>query len=150
RVERVFGEAIEDAVDKKLAKADRAAWARGVRMVNGQPFPLGSPRPTSLENHGPDSRAPGHIHSRGQSETYSFAKALRSVFERDRSLAPLEWDFSQKLEGLGYHGSVPGAMQIPLGMDVWTAPGKEPEAENLNAEIKGLYPVIAIDPDEVR
>lgn len=133
-----------EEVDAKLVAWDRKQWEQQPRRLGtGQVVPLGDPRGTRLGG----GSAPGVIHSRGES-AYSLTKAMRSVFARDKSLAPLEWALSEKLEQLGYH-SVAQGMQIPLGLDVWTPAGREPEAEALNAEIKSLFPPLVVDPEEV-
>src|SRR5262249_38704948 len=72
-----------------------------VRVASGQKLVLGRE----------GNRAPGFLTERGE-RPYSLARIVRSLVEKDKTLAPAEWDLSQKLSEAGY-GSQPGAAIVP-------------------------------------
>ena len=67
----------------------------------------------------------------------------------DPTAAPMEWEFSRKLQTFGY-GGTRGAIAVPLGADLlWKAEGHEADVEAFAVEVKQACDVPAADPGEV-
>jgi HK97 family phage major capsid protein len=111
-----------------------------VRDMTGRTFPLGNG----------EAKAPGAIHSRGEAP-YSLSNVIQSLVRNDKSLARMEWDFSEKLEHSGYACSLGGrSILVPLGGDwLWRTPGHEEAVDQLAKSVKHAFPLPAVDSDEV-
>ncbi len=139
---------LRDIVQEEADKANKA-WdnsPRVLRLSDGSVMPLGSPRGSKFGDAG---RAPGFIRQRGE-DGYSLARLWRSLVEKDKSLAPGEWDISQKLAQAGFQPAYGGAM-IPLagGDLLFRNPGYEQALDDLAMTVKQMLPFLAPDPDEL-
>jgi hypothetical protein len=114
-----------------------------VSEIFRMPSPLRATSKSSTMGEAPGYVRPGSLGS----HTYSLARVMRAVAERNSNLAPLEYDISQKLERLGYHSSA-GGWQIPLGWDLTAQAGLEQETEALDLDIKALFPRMVVDPEQ--
>lgn len=130
--------------ESRLAVLERARGGGGdddreQLYVGGQPWPPGTGKSKSVRIPPPFAReAPGVIHSRGE-QSYSVTRAVLSVLRRDKSMAPFEWDLSQKLERCGYP-TVNNGINIPWSSDAFIlTEGHEPELEALGVLIKQSF-----------
>jgi HK97 family phage major capsid protein len=143
KLDALIGNKLDKAIAEKLDKLD---WQRQPRrLLDGTVFPLGDGRGTKIG----DNRAPAYIRQRGESG-YSLLRVFRSLTERDKSLAPAEWDIHAKLAQAGFQPAFGGIM-VPLsgGDMLWRAPGYEEALNSLATEIKQMFPFAPPDPDEL-
>src|SRR5882724_6453329 len=94
---------VQQRVAQKLGRGGLGNEPR--RLLDGTIFPLGTTRPSKGLG--------GVIHSRGDGGGYSLMRLVKSIMEKDKSVAPYEMDISQKLAQAGFQPSYGGVM-VPL------------------------------------